>query len=252
MARGATGKHEETPDPAASLVAQVDWSGGEIRGKATNISMKGLFVETEGVIDVDEPVMIEFAVIVDEEPRTVIASGHVVRAFDATDTISGRIRSGLGIRFELILSGKGSLKAFIRQRARRAMEGHNLRVERRSQARVDASLPVAWKAGRAGDWRHGYLLRLPANAGFVVETPTLVSTGTRVMIRVDLPVKTGDARIDARARVAGLMSSQDQAGGMIVDLDLNPVDVALITRYAKLSASGTTAGDPPARRQARA
>lgn len=48
------------------------------------------------------------------------------------------------------------------------------------------------------------------------------------------------------------MASPDQAGGMIVDLDLSPFEIALITRYAKLSASGASADDPPAQRQARA
>lgn len=157
-------------EPASSLVAQVDWAGGEIRGKATNISLKGLFIEAEEAIDVDEPVMVEFSVIVGEKPRAVIASGHVVRCFDAKDTISGRIRSGLGLRFELILAGKTSLKAFIRERARSASTALNMRVERRAQDRIDASLPVAWRP-RSGDWRHGYLLRLHGSAEFVIETP---------------------------------------------------------------------------------
>jgi hypothetical protein len=48
------------------------------------------------------------------------------------------------------------------------------------------------------------------------------------------------------------MASPDQAGGMIVDLDLSPFEIALITRYARLSSGGVNAEDPPAQRQARA
>jgi|ETNmetMinimDraft_26_1059896.scaffolds.fasta_scaffold23937_2 hypothetical protein len=213
--------------------------------------MQGLFIEAEQSIDVDEPVMVEFSVIVGEVPKGVIASGHVVRCFDAKDTISGRIRSGLGLRFELTLAGKGALKAFIRERVRVATDARQMRVERRGQDRIDASLPVAWRPPR-GDWRHGYLLRLHGSAEFVIETPTLVSTDTPLDLRVELPLEGDQSRIDAAARVTGLMASPDQAGGMIVDLDLSPFEIALITRYARLSSGGVNAEDPPAQRQARA
>ena len=247
---GARRTADDGDAAARTPLAQVDWSDGEVQGKGTNISMKGLFVETEERIAVDTPVMVEFSVITDEELARVVASGHVVRCFDARDTISGRMRSGLGIRFEMFLAGKRSLKRFVRERSQNTRSVHGMRVERRSHRRVAVSLPVSWQA-RGRPTRHGYLLRMPTPGLFALESKTLVATGTSLEICLALPGEPGEC-IEAKAEVRSLISTLDQAGGMVVEMDLSPVDMALVNRYAKRFGDGPTSDPADAPRSERA
>ncbi len=220
-------------DTAAPLVAQVDWSDGDFHGKATNISMKGLFVETEIGIDVGIAVMVEFSVVCAEGLERVVVSGQVARSFDAKDTFSGRMRSGVGIRFEMFLDGKRELARFIKERVQRAGARRDEQNDRRRHPRVAVSLPVSWRAPTRRE-RHGYLLRMPAPGSFALESTTLVPTGTKLKINMELPAEDGpQERIEAWATVSSLISSPEQAGGMVVDLDLSPVELALVSRYAK-------------------
>lgn len=220
------------PTEASALVAQIDWADGEIQGKATNLSMKGLFVETESRIDMETPVMVEFSVIRGDDLVRIVASGQVVRCFDAKDTISGRMRSGLGIKFEMFLAGKRALKRFVVQRSRSQAAGHRMRVERRSNQRVAVSLPVSWTV-RGQKRRHGYLLRMPTSGLFALESTTLVATGSELDVHLALPGEAGEEKISASAKVTSLISTLDQAGGMVVEMDLSPVELAMVNRYAK-------------------
>lgn len=229
---GVTNRGDGGRTDASALIAQIDWADGEIQGKATNISMKGLFVETEARVEMEIPVMVEFSVIRGEDLARIVASGQVVRCFDAKDTISGRMRSGLGIKFEMFLAGKRSLKRFVIQRSRSQAAGHQMRVERRSHQRVSVSLPVSWYV-RGQKPRHGYLLRMPTPGFFALESSTLVATGSELDIRLALPGEASGERISATAKVTSLISALDQAGGMIVEMDLSPVELAMVNRYAK-------------------
>lgn len=218
-----------------TLAVTMTWSGGEVRAHTTDISLCGMFVETDEAPAVDTLVRLHFTLFEGAEPTAVDVAGKVVRRIEPDESSDCCPVPGVGIVLGAFRSGEAALRRIIGAldiAGQRAQTPTWIEGDRRHAPRVVVGIPIRWGTEDPPD-RQGQLLNLSQKSGFVLHSEPALELGATVHLRFELPDHGAAREVRARATVVRSVR-QDGGVGMGIALDLSSVTVAeRMARFVK-------------------
>ncbi len=203
-----------------TLCLTVSWGTQSISAYTSDISMSGMFVETNRCLPVGTAVRLDFRLVSGDATLPVSVDGVVARRVFAQRKDVSAPLLGIGVKFKEFHVGQGLLRKVLAGLRLSAPRG----AERRGSARIPASIPVSWGRREACD-QGGRLADLSVDGAFIIHTPTSHRPGTRLYLRFEVPHQGRLREVKAVATVVRSMAADGADGGMAVIFELSTIDV---------------------------
>lgn len=203
-----------------TLRLTVSWGNQSFSAYTSDISMSGVFVETNRCLPVGTAVRLDFKLVSGEDTLPVSVDGAVARRVFAQRKEVSAPLLGIGVQFKEFHVGEGLLRKVLA--GLRVSAPH--KDERRGSARIPASLPVSWGRSEACD-QGGRLADLSVDGAFIIHTPASHKPGTRLYLKFEVLHQGSLREVKAVATVVRNVAADAAAGGMAVIFELSTIDV---------------------------
>jgi len=212
---------------------RIAWDGGEISGYSTDVSERGIFVETNRPLPAGTDVRVEFGVTRQGSVTRIVAEGRVTCSYLTGMEAGCSPIAGLGVQFDGFVFGEGDLTRYVTEQLRAVNAASAaLEAERRSSPRVTVGFPVFFGTSTPPD-REAFLGNLSATGCLVVGYEEQV--GTRLNLWFEYPSAGTSVSIRAAATVARIIPAREDlppAFGLHFDTgSLEPEELARLTQF---------------------
>ncbi len=205
------------------------WGNDEVTAYTSDISMSGVFVETNRCLPVGTMVSLDFQLVSGEDTLPVSVRGRVARRVFAQRKDDPKHLVGIGVEFRKFRVGEGLLRRVLATLGGTAPK----KDDKRNGSRIPVSIPISW--GTDDDCRQpGHFTDISVDGAFVIHSTIVQRPGTRLYIRFEVPHQGRFREVKAVATVVRTVNDGDAPAGMAVIFELSTVDVdylqAFITR----------------------
>jgi hypothetical protein len=218
-----------------AVKAHIDWHGGKFVALTTDLSPKGILVETKQALPKNTLVRVQFELAVGGETGRVVADGRVVRLVRSKR--GKRVIRGLGIRFTNIMRGEDLLGEYVEGRLDRTDTLIIRFRERRTESRLAVGLPVRWGTTPDAD-QDGLLTSLSASGSFLLTGAGSVEADTRLYLTFDITADDELHHVRAVGRVVRATKGASGKTGLAIQFDVASMDIDAITWFVRQRTEG--------------
>ena len=197
----------------------MGWGSQEVTAYTSDISMSGVFVETNRCLPVGTEVLLDFQLVNAGESLPVSVQGTVARRVFTQRKDDPKHLVGIGVEFREFVAGEDLLREVLTRLEGAASPGH----EQRQCARIPTSLPITWGTGEACELS-GSFSDISVDGAFILQADARHAPGTRLHLKFEVPNQGRFREVKAMATVVRNVAAKD-AGGMAVVFELSSVDV---------------------------
>ena len=199
----------------------MGWGAQEVIAYTSDISMSGVFVETNRCLPVGTEVRLDFQLVNRGNSLPVSVQGTVARRVFTQRKDDPKHLVGIGVEFQKFLTGQELLREVLSTLRGTAPA----KDEQRRSARIPVSIPITWGTSDACELA-GHFSDISLDGSFIIHTNTPNSPGTRLYLRFEIPHLGRFREVKAVATVVRMVAEDDASpGGMAVIFELSTVDV---------------------------
>lgn len=232
----------ESPRRPFTVDLKVTWQGGEFSCSTVDISLAGLFIETEEPIPVGSSIRFEGMMEVAGDRWHLAGLGEVTRGVRIGDLDPDTPIPGLGVRTQEIYLGEGALTDALDEAAAEIRASVAERGARRSP-RILVGVPVRWGPTWPPD-RDGYLSNVSSSGALVLTADEPLEPGAAIHLSVELPTGREFSPLRTLATVARRAEPTAIEGhGMGIEF-VAETDVERVFRKAVAGGDGVSAPSP--------
>ena len=204
-----------------TLRMTMSWGSQQITVYTSDISMSGVFLETNRCLPVGTEVGLDFELVSGGNPTPVHVEGTVARRVFAQRKDDQKHLVGVGVEFRKFHEGEALLQEVLTGLQHPAPHKN----EQRTAARIPVSIPLTWGTSDACD-QSGHLFDISVDGAFVIHAARTRAPGTRLYLRFEVPHQGRFREVKAVATVVRSVASEAApADGMAVIFELSTVDV---------------------------
>jgi hypothetical protein len=164
---------------------EVRWQGGEFRSTTGDVSLAGLFLETQERVPVGTPLRFEGMLEVDGDRRHLAGLGEVVRAVRPGEETDESPVAGLGVSIMEFFLGEAALTDALNEAASE-VRAHTAQAEERRAPRIFVGIPALWGTTWPPE-QEGYLNNVSSTGALVLTAADLPEPGTAIHVSLELP-----------------------------------------------------------------
>ena len=241
---------EQRKAPRVRFTAKtcLTWREGRVHGYSLDISGAGMFVETTTLLPLGTAVVAKFDLVSTAGADRVVATGRVARTISSSDTDPGGTFLGMGVAFDRIQQGEDALRAGVGaedmevawslpepvMRPPTDQRQEPCGAERRGAPRVPVGIPVWWGL-EDPPANQGHVGNISTTGALVLHAGEPLPDGTRVFLRLNLPVKGRVVEIRGMARVVRVSTAQDRETNAVgLHFEAGTMDTVNLSRFIAL------------------
>ncbi len=175
----------DSPRRPFTVELTVSWEGGEFTCSTVDMSLAGLFLETEEAVPVDTPIRFDGVLEVGGDRWRLLGLGEVARGVRVEDPAATAAIPGLGVRITEVFLGEDALTRALGEAAALLRENEPERGDRRSP-RILVGVPVRWGPTWPPD-RDGYLSNVSSSGALVLASDEPLEPGSAIHLSLELP-----------------------------------------------------------------
>ncbi len=176
----------ESPRREFTVTLEVVWRGGQFTCTTVDLSLTGLFLETEEPIPVGTEVRFDGVLEVPGDRWHLAGLGEVIRAVRIGDLDPETPVPGLGVSIAEFFLGEEALTGVLDEAATEVRESAAKDAGRRAP-RILVGLPARWGPTWPPD-QEGYLSNVSSSGALVLTAGEALEPGAAIHVCVDIPV----------------------------------------------------------------